>query len=323
MHNPYAASAAAGAAQGSTPFAVETSGARDYEDAIGPNAAYYRARFEQYDAHGPALSWHWPAFFATSAWYVYRKMYLAGILNFLWPWILSFVIGLLMVWGLLSTTVGGATVFALWPVPWLVLTLGANRFYWRRIRNVIGEMPAYGDPGRRSRELASAGGVARGPMTAMAVVMVLYVVVLFGVIMAITIPAYQDYQIRAQVTEGLNLTFGLKRAVEDYRARHGQWPADLAALGEREETGKFTESVTVEQGSVVITYGREAHRKLQGLRLTWLPGVGEQGEVFWACGDAAMPVQFAPGDGPRGSELPAKYMPAYCRVGGTDYATSP
>ena len=103
-------------------------------------------------------------------------------------------------------------------------------------------------------------------------------------------------------------------AVTEYRARNGEWPVDVAALGEREANGQYTESVAVDQGSVVITYGGKANRKLVGLRLVLLPGVDESGEVHWACGDAALPVGVQPGSGPHGSELPAKYMPARCRA---------
>ena len=51
------------------------------------------------------------------------------------------------------------------------------------------------------------------------------VVAIIGILAAIAIPAYQDYTIRAQVTEGLNLADGLKVAVADYYTQNGTWPA--------------------------------------------------------------------------------------------------
>ena len=52
-----------------------------------------------------------------------------------------------------------------------------------------------------------------------------------GMVAAIAIPAYQDYTIRAQVTEGLNLASAPKAAVAEYYAQHGEWPLDAEAAG--------------------------------------------------------------------------------------------
>src|SRR5699024_2634846 len=65
------------------------------------------------------------------------------------------------------------------------------------------------------------------------------VVAILAIIMAIAIPAYQDYTIRSQVTEGMNLAGGAKAAVWDYWSSHGAFPnnnedaglADPASIG--------------------------------------------------------------------------------------------
>src|ERR1700761_7538562 len=48
------------------------------------------------------------------------------------------------------------------------------------------------------------------------------VVAIIGILAAIAIPAYQNYTIRAQVTEGLNLADGWKTAISEYYAQNGQ-----------------------------------------------------------------------------------------------------
>src|SRR5256714_12431650 len=53
------------------------------------------------------------------------------------------------------------------------------------------------------------------------------VVAIIGILAAIAIPAYQNYTIRAQVTEGLNLADGWKTAVGEFYAQNGQFPTSV------------------------------------------------------------------------------------------------
>lgn len=312
MRNPYATSPAGEASPQATQFSSrETSRSRDYHDAIGPNAEYYVPLFEDFDARGPRISWNWPAFFVTSAWYVYRKLYLVGLLNFIYPFVLWFVLGLLIALRVLQPATGGAAILLLTPLPWIVLTLFANRIYWRRISGLIEDTPA-SEPDHRSRLLAKAGGVSFVGRIIMVVLTVLYVVAMIGILAAIAIPAYQDYTIRSQVTEGLNRATAVKMQVAEFREANGAWPnqEDLAA---RADLGRYLDSLHVEDGSVVITYGNAANRVIAGKRIVLLPGVLPNGEVVWACGGSSLPDGAQPGDGPHGSELPIKYMPRACR----------
>ena len=56
------------------------------------------------------------------------------------------------------------------------------------------------------------------------------VVAIIGILAAIAIPAYQDYTIRSQVTEGLNLADALKTGVAEYYAQQ-RHVADALVLG--------------------------------------------------------------------------------------------
>jgi type IV pilus assembly protein PilA len=51
------------------------------------------------------------------------------------------------------------------------------------------------------------------------------------ILAAIAIPAYQDYTIRAQVSEGLNLSAGAKAAVSEYFMDRGVLPLNNAEAG--------------------------------------------------------------------------------------------
>ena len=57
------------------------------------------------------------------------------------------------------------------------------------------------------------------------------VVAIIGILAAIAIPAYQDYTIRAQVSEGLNLSGGAKAAVTEYYQDQGTFPITNTIAG--------------------------------------------------------------------------------------------
>src|SRR5476649_1245503 len=87
------------------------------------------------------------------------------------------------------------------------------------------------------------------------------VIAIIGILAAIAIPAYQNYTVRAQVTEGLNLADGWKTAVAEYYAQNGVMPtaANLTAAGLVASTGKYVTSVTSTLGAITVTYGNQAN----------------------------------------------------------------
>src|ERR1700693_2680826 len=89
------------------------------------------------------------------------------------------------------------------------------------------------------------------------------VVAIIGILAAIAIPAYQNYTIRAQVTEGLTLADGWKTAIAEYYANTGNMPVAIANLtGTCTSTGKYESGILVSSGSIVISYGNLANSKL-------------------------------------------------------------
>src|ERR1700687_3078747 len=101
---------------------------------------------------------------------------------------------------------------------------------------------------------------------------VMIVVAIIGILAAIAIPAYQNYTIRAQVTEGLTLGDGWKTAIAEYYANTGNWPAPGNLTGTCGSNGKYESAVTVIAGGVVdITYGNLANKNINGLILDIVP----------------------------------------------------
>ena len=140
------------------------------------------------------------------------------------------------------------------------------------------------------------------------------VVAIIGILAAIAIPAYQNYTIRAQVTEGLNLGDGFKTAISEYYANTGNWPAIGNLTGLSNSAGKYESSVTVLAGGVVqITYGSQANLKVSGCTLSLNPYTNANSDVIWVCGLAAQPTTgvTSPGSS-QTSTVPAQYLPTSC-----------
>jgi hypothetical protein len=311
-NNPYAQSGAGNAAP------VASSGPQksaEYELAVGPNNDYYIPKFESYDQGGSKVGWHWPAFFATSPWFLYRKMYGPGILNLAYP-IIALIV-LLILFGILQPPntvmiVLGVLVIA---APWFLFPMFANALYWKHINKVIRTVPSSFAPDKRAARIERNGGTAVGPMIGILGGLAFFGIGGIGVMAAIAIPAFQDYTIRAQVAEGLNLARWPKSQVADFHARTGEWPADSAAAEVEPIIGTYVESVVVENGSIVITFSRAANLNLSGKRLALLPSVGASGDIFWACGYMTTPEGWTPSQGPSGTDIPQKYLTPDCRSG--------
>ena len=85
------------------------------------------------------------------------------------------------------------------------------------------------------------------------------VVAIIGILAAIAIPAYQDYVIRSQVSEGLTLASSVKTSVAEYFADRGDWPTDIGDLGITDApSGKYVTGITVNNGTIDIEYGHLA-----------------------------------------------------------------
>jgi len=130
------------------------------------------------------------------------------------------------------------------------------------------------------------------------------VVAIIGILAAIAIPAYQDYTIRAQVSEGLNLSGGAKAAVTEYTMDTGNFPTNNSQAGiagnPADINGKYVTQVEVgatANGVIEVTYGNDAHTLIGGDTLLLTPTTNA-GSVEWACSSA---------------DLADKHVPAACR----------
>ncbi|RMH85302.1 prepilin-type N-terminal cleavage/methylation domain-containing protein [Pseudomonas sp. AOB-7] len=130
------------------------------------------------------------------------------------------------------------------------------------------------------------------------------VVAIIGILAAIAIPAYQDYTIRAQVTEGMSLASGVRTAVSEVYQSTGSFPTGNGSAGVAAATainGNYVESVTVAStgtntGTITALFSSGANPAITGQNLV-LTGSGSAGSVTWDCAGS----------------VDAKYRPSSCR----------
>jgi type IV pilus assembly protein PilA len=122
------------------------------------------------------------------------------------------------------------------------------------------------------------------------------VVAIVGILAAIAIPAYQDYTVRAKVTEGLSLANAAKLAVED------QWTSSGSAVslgnGYTFVATSLVSSIAINATTGVIAV------QYNGLPLTdtlsLVPSLVSGSPVTWTCNIGADATQY-------------RYVPQNCR----------
>jgi type IV pilus assembly protein PilA len=149
------------------------------------------------------------------------------------------------------------------------------------------------------------------------------VVAIIGILAAIAIPAYQDYTIRAQVSEGMNLAAAAKAAVAETFLNRGVAPVARVNAGmsplPTDTSGKYVTSVAVNNGAITVAYGNEANAQIAGQTLQIVPYTTPDNSVAWRCGGAAAPANTAimVGAAYTGGTLAGpnfvKYLPSACR----------
>ena len=113
-------------------------------------------------------------------------------------------------------------------------------------------------------------------------------IAIVGILTAVALPAYQDYTVRSQVSEGLNLVSGGKPLVGEYFANHGKYPTN-SDVGFNSYVGKYITKTEIRgDGKIIATFGNQAHSKILGQTVTLAPVADPQtGNLKWSCGSSA------------------------------------
>ena len=142
------------------------------------------------------------------------------------------------------------------------------------------------------------------------------VVAIIAILAAIAIPAYQDYVIRSQVSEGMSLADGAKTAVAEFYTNKGYLPPANSSAGLSSAAsigGNYVKSVTIAGASGGVigvqfgpgtgTFGKKANSAIVGKELDLSP-ITSAGSIQWTC---------RAGTTAGGTAIDQKYLPSSCR----------
>jgi len=113
------------------------------------------------------------------------------------------------------------------------------------------------------------------------------VIAIIGILAAIAIPMYQDYTIRAKVTEGISAASPCKLGVAEYFAANSAFPDNITSAGCTTVTTVYVSSVGVGSGGVV-TVTLQSLASLGGAsggQIVLTPS-SAPGAVDWRCAGA-------------------------------------
>ncbi len=145
------------------------------------------------------------------------------------------------------------------------------------------------------------------------------VIAIIGILAAIAIPAYQDYTIRAQASEGLTLSSSVRVAITDYYAQNGTWPTAMTGGGTAlnyvaKPSGNYVTAVDTAGGGITVTYGGKANAALTGKTLGLIAYTSSAGDIGWTCGNnATLPAGATSSGGTGPTTVLNKYLPKNCQ----------
>ena len=140
------------------------------------------------------------------------------------------------------------------------------------------------------------------------------VVAIIGILAAVAIPAYQDYTIRAKLTEAIGFASAAKTSVSEYYTSQGSMPSGAAEAG-LSSTGAYAGAVlngltyhdggaaNGNVGTITLSLKKVGGDITTGQKFKYV-GTGSSTGVTWACSS---------GDNANASKVKTKYLPANCR----------
>jgi len=127
------------------------------------------------------------------------------------------------------------------------------------------------------------------------------VIAIIGILAAVALPAYQDYTVRAKISEAIGFAAAAKTAVSEHKISKGEWPTGNGPAGlsaAADITSAVVAGVAVVDKVITITLqnapslGDAAGKKFE------LEGSATGSGVSWVC---------------RPDDISPKFLPSSCR----------
>ena len=126
------------------------------------------------------------------------------------------------------------------------------------------------------------------------------VVAIIGILAAVALPAYQDYTVRAKVTEVILAASGGKLAVAEAAQVNGSMPTSASLVLANQATAMVSTvgyAFTSSSVGVITATASSKESKISGSTITLTGTLGTTGSVDWVCGGT----------------IDAKYRPSSCK----------
>lgn len=263
-----------------------------YKAILGPvNQDYYLDIFSGFDRdEAVSATWHWPAFYATFFWLLYRKMWREALIYFLAPILLMPMLG--VIGGTFLVTLG-YMLYAMGIVFWLPVY--ANALYYKHCKKQIAAVSASsGDVQQQLSALSARGGtVSAARMGGV----VLASVVVLGIIVAIAMPAYQGYAVKSRTAKAYAMAERAASKVSDFYMSHRAIPTSLSETGYSEAMPNYIRLISMSPRNGAVTVMMDGP-VVGGKSFTLEPALGEDGQLSWSC---------------MSEQIQNKYLPPQCR----------
>jgi len=120
------------------------------------------------------------------------------------------------------------------------------------------------------------------------------VVAIIGILAAVALPAYQDYTVRAKVSELMLAASSARTCIsEATNTAGGTIPSTVASLCSFAAAGKVATANVATTGQVTVTGTTAASSVGAPVTVVLTPTSGAGGALIWAC--SGSPVRYLPG----------------------------